>query len=324
MRKLIWKCFLGFTTLLAASQAALGQAPQGAPSRIEVHPIQSRTLNQFEFLNGDKGGRPALLAGELRLPQMQAPKYPALVLVHGSGGVNGGADMWVHNLNQAGIATFVLDTFSGRGIVSTVQDQTQLHSLAMMVDAYKALDMLAKHPRIDASKISVIGFSKGAVASIFSASTRFQKMYGSDAKFVSHIGLYTPCNSRFLGDTTLTGAPMRFFHGTADDYVSVRPCRVFVEEIKQKGVDVSLSEFPDTQHGYDNPLSPSLVTVALAQSTRNCRFVEESAGVIVNAESKNPFSYVDPCVAIGAHTGHNPDSTRKTVEAVIAFLKSLK
>ena len=324
MRKSSWQFILGIAFLMTSAFAAWGQAPQGAPSRIEVHPVASRTLNESEFLNGDPGGKPVLLAGELRFPQVQAAKYPALVLVHGSGGVNGGADMWVHQLNQAGMATFVLDAFSGRGIVSTVQDQTQLHSLAMMVDAYKALDMLARHPRIDASRISVIGFSKGAVASIFSASTRFQKMYGTDAKFASHIGLYTPCNSRYLGDTTLTGAPMRFFHGTTDDYVSVGPCRAFVEEIKQKGVDVTLTEFADTQHGYDNPLSPPLVSVAAAQSTRNCRFVEASTANIVNADTRKPFSYADPCVAIGAHIGHNPDSTRKTVDAVIAFLKSLR
>ena len=324
MHKFTQKIIYSLALLLGLSQAAFSQSLQGAPSRIEMHAVQSRTLSGPEFLNGDKGDKPVILAGELRLPQAQAAKFPAIVLVHGSGGVNGGADMWIHRLNQAGIATFVLDTFSGRGIVSTVQDQTQLHSLAMMVDTYKALDLLAKHPRIDASKISVIGFSKGAVASIFSASTRFQKMYGTDAKFASHIGLYTPCNMRFMGDTTLTGAPMRFFHGTSDDYVSVVPCRSFVEEIKQKGVDVALTEYADTQHGYDNPLIPELVAVPTAQSTRNCRFVEQSTGDIVNADTKISFSYADPCLAIGAHGGHNPDSTKKTLDAVIAFLQSLK
>lgn len=310
--------------LMALTATAQSLAPQGAPSRVEVHAVQSRTLGEVEFLNGSAGGKEVTLAGELRIPQGQSAKFPALILIHGSGGVNGGADMWVHRLNDAGIATFVLDAFSGRGIVSTVQDQTQLHSLSMMVDAYTALALLARHPRIDPARISVIGFSKGAVASIFSSGTRFQQAYGRNLRFASHIGLYTPCNTRLMGDTTLTGAPMRFFHGTTDDYVSVVPCRAFVEEIRQKGVDATLTEFPDTQHSYDNPLGQKLVTVATAQSTRNCRFVEESIGHIVNAESRRDFSYSDPCVAIGAHTGHNPDSTQKTVDAVVSFLKSLK
>ena len=324
MRKLLARSVACLFTFFALYQAALSQVPPGTPARIEVHPLQSRTLNESEFLNGDKGGKSVLLAGELRLPQGQDSKFPAVVLVHGSGGVSGTVDLWVHSFNENGIATFVLDTFSGRGITSTVQDQTQLHSLAMMVDAYKALDLLAKHPRIDSSKISIIGFSKGAVASIFSSSTRFQAMYGGNAKFASHVGLYTPCNTRFLGDTTVTGAPMRFFHGTTDDYVSVVPCRAFVQELKKRNVDVALTEFPDTEHGYDNALSPKRVTVPTAQSTRNCKFVEESTGNVVNSKSHKPFSYADPCVAIGAHIGHNPDSTKKTVLAVMEFLKGLK
>ena len=324
MHKLTQNLIYSLALMLGPSQAAFSQSLQGAPSRIEIHAVQSQTLSGPEFLNGDKGGKPVILAGELRLPQARAAKFPAIVLVHGSGGVNGSADMWIHRLNQAGIATFVLDTFSGRGIVSTVQDQTQLNSLAMMVDTYKALDLLAKHPRIDASKISVIGFSKGAVASIFSASTRFQKMYGTDAKFASHIGLYTPCNIRFMGDTTLTGAPMRFFHGTTDDYVNVVPCRAFVEDIKKMGVDVMLTEFADTPHGYDDPLIPALVALPKAQSVRNCLLVEQSTGNIVNVDTKRSFSISDPCVAVGVHVGHNPDATKKTLDAVIAFLQSLK
>jgi dienelactone hydrolase len=293
------------------------------PSRIEIHPIQSTTLTGDEFLRGGQAGKPVTLAGELRLPVGTTAKYPVVVLVHGSGGVSGSMDMWLHQLNQAGIATFVIDTFSGRGIVSTVQDQTQLHSLAMMVDAYRALDMLAKHPRIDAKKISVMGFSKGAVASVFSASTRFKAMYGSRAQFAAHIGLYTPCNTRYLGDTQLTGAPMRFFHGTTDDYVNVAPCRSYVQTLKQQGVDVSLTEFPDTEHGYDSPLAPKRLAVPSAQSTRNCYFTEKSPAELVNEKTGAAFSYTDACVALGAHVGHNPESTAQTVKAVVEFLKSL-
>ena len=310
--------------LLTLPMWAGAQSGPNLPSRIELHAMQSTTLTGEEFLRGGQPGKTVTLAGELRLPVGTSAKYPVVVLVHGSGGVNGGMDMWLHQLNQAGIATFVLDTFSGRGIVSTVQDQTQLHSLAMMVDAYRALDLLAKHPRIDAKKISVMGFSKGAVASIFSASTRFKTLYGSSAQFAAHLGLYTPCNTRYLGDTQLTGAPMRLFHGTTDDYVNVAPCRTYVQTLKQQGVDVSLTEFSDTEHGYDSPLAPKRLPVPTAQSTRNCYFTEKSVGELVNEKTGAAFSYNDACVAVGAHVGHNPDSTAQTVKAVIEFLKALK
>jgi dienelactone hydrolase len=319
--KALWIATLG--ALCSLGTPAQTAANPSLPARIEVHALPTQTLTGEEFLKGTTPGKSHLLAAELRIPQGQKSKFPAVVLIHGSGGVSGSMDLWIHALNQAGMATLVVDTFSGRGITSTVQDQTLLHSLAMMVDAYRGLDLLAKHPRIDATKISIMGFSKGAVASVFSASTRFKALYGSSAKFASHIGLYTPCNTRFLGDTDLTGSPMRFFHGTTDDYVNVVPCRAYVAELKSKGVDIALTEFANTQHGYDSPLAPEKLAVTTAQSTRNCLFIEKSQGELFNAQSGAPLSYNDACVALGAHVGHNPDATAKTVKSVVEFLQSL-
>lgn len=313
----LWICFIGLLGFVGALHAQTS-----LPGRIEYHSVLSNTVSGEEFLLGDKG-KDVLLSGELRLPQGSAVKFPAVVLIHGSGGINSAMDVWVHQLNQAGVATFVLDTFTGRGITSTIADQTQLHSLSMMVDAYRTLDLLAKHPRIDSSKIAVMGFSKGALASVFSASTRFKAAYGSGQTFAAHIGLYAPCNSRYIGDTDLTGKPMRLFHGTTDDYVNVQPCRDYVKALQQKGVDVALTEFPDTEHAFDSPLLPQRLAFPTAQSTRNCQFVENPKGVMLNEKTKKEFNYQDPCVAIGAHVGHNPDATSKTMKAVLEFLKTL-
>ena len=302
-----------------ATQAQI--IPAGMPGRIELHGLASNTLTTEEFLLGNATGKPVMLAGELRLPAGTTAKVPAVILIHGSGGIGGAMDLWVHNLNQAGIATFVVDTFSGRGIVSTVQDQTQLGSVSMMVDAYKALELISTHPKIDAKHIYIMGFSKGAVASIFSATTRFKKMYGGQAQFAGHIGLYTPCNTRFIGDTEVTGAPMRLFHGVTDDYVNVIPCRGFVDELKKKGVDISLTEFPNSDHSYDGPLTPNRLEIPKAQSTRNCIFVEDKPGNLINSESKAVFTYTDPCISTGAHVGYNAESTKETIKAVISFIK---
>jgi dipeptidyl aminopeptidase/acylaminoacyl peptidase len=39
----------------------------------------------------------------------------------------------------------------------------------MMNDAFAALAVLAKHPRIDPDKIAVMGFSRGAVPSLYAS-----------------------------------------------------------------------------------------------------------------------------------------------------------
>lgn len=56
-----------------------------------------------------------------------------------------------------GVATLVYDSFTGRGIVSSINDQDQLGMLAMIADPYRALELLARHPPIDPERIALIG-----------------------------------------------------------------------------------------------------------------------------------------------------------------------
>src|SRR5215831_21308875 len=127
--------------------------------RIELHPIPTMTLTNQQFLTGAKDGTPVVIAGELRLPRLGTKRLPAVVLVHGSDGVGANVDRWSQELLGLGIATFMLDGFTGRGITTTVTNQAQLGQLTMINDAYRALELLAKHPRIDPARIGLMGFS---------------------------------------------------------------------------------------------------------------------------------------------------------------------
>ena len=53
------------------------------------------------------------------------------------------------------------------------------------------------------------------------------------------------------------------------------------------------------------------------------RLDEKNKGELFNAQSGAPFSYSDPCVQIGAHIGHKPESTEQTVKSVVSFLQTL-
>jgi len=113
-----------------------------------------------------------------------------VVLVHGSAGAGAGEVQWSQELNQIGVATFLMDCFTGRGIVQTITDQSQLGHLAMIVDAYRALELLSKHAQIDASRIAVMGFSKGGFVALYSSMRRFQRVYGpASSEFAAYIPL---------------------------------------------------------------------------------------------------------------------------------------
>jgi dienelactone hydrolase len=310
-------------TCSAATMLATA-APVGAQGigRLEVHPIPSVTVTNQQFLTGNLYGKPVTLAGELRLPRATTEKFPLVVLVHGSGGLGAATDRWAQELNNFGVAAFLLDSFTGRGIVTTSADQSQLDSIAMMHDAFGALARLAAHPRIDASRIAVMGFSKGAVAAVYSSNQRFRKLYGpAGAEFAAHIGLYTPCNIAFRDDALVTGKPIRMHHGIADDYVSIEPCRSYVQRMKQTGADVVLNEYADAHHAYDVFTLPPLQKNATSQTTRNCLLQEGDKGQILNAKTGQPYSLAtDSCVELGPHVGYNAAAHQATVKAVKDFL----
>jgi dienelactone hydrolase len=292
--------------------------------RIEIVAVPSVTLEGEQFLTGEHNGKPVTLAGELRLPASGAAKLPVVVLVQGSGGIGPSTDRWAWEINGIGVAAFILDSFTGRGITSTVADQTQLNSLAMTVDAYRALALLAEHPRVDKERIAVMGFSKGAVAALYSSLQRFHEMHGPPGlAFAAHIGFYTPCNVAYRDDTHTTGKPIRLFHGSADDYVAIGPCRAYAERLRQAGVDITLTEYEGAQHAFDNFTLPPLREVASGQTTRNCRLVEGENGVILNAKTGRLYDIrADRCVERGPHVGYDQAAHEASVAAVTGFLKT--
>jgi dienelactone hydrolase len=244
--------------------------------------------------------------------------------VHGSGGVGFNSGMWVGELNKAGFATFVADSFTGRGITNTITDQSQLSSYTMMNDAFAALAVLAKHPRIDPNKIAVMGFSKGAVSSLYASMNRFQSAYAPEgASFAAYIGFYTPCNTALIDDEKISAKPIRLYHGIADDWVPVGPCRDYVARLKKAGANIDLVEYPGAYHAFDNQTIPGTMQLPQAQTARKCRFEEKQQGVIINSDTGQPASFNDPCIERGVTLAYNAEATAAARKDVVEFLSKL-
>ena len=290
-------------------------------SRIEVHPIRTMTQTDEQFLTGSKDGEPTVLAGELRIPRPGTDRLPAVLLVHGAGGIGGNIDRWAQVLNAIGVAAFVLDGFTGRGIASVSQDPTQLGRTPMIADSYRALEILAKHPRIDPTRIAVMGFSRGGQAALYSSLKRFQKMHGPQGlEFAAYVIFYAPCNLRFIDDDQVADKPIRLFHGTADDFVYVAPCRAYVERLRAAGKDVQLTEYPGAQHVFDGPHIKAPIFQPQGITTRHCVTEEKPIGRIINSQTQQTFSYDDPCVERGATIAYDAEAYSQVLVAVKGFL----
>jgi dienelactone hydrolase len=310
--------------LAAASAFGEDASLRQFASRVELYSIPTLTLSDSDFLKGDAAaGRPATVNGELRIAQ-GGGRRPVVLMMHGSGGIGANIELWVRDLNAMGISTFVIDGFTGRGLTSVSTDQALLGRLNLIVDAYRGLDILAKHPRVDPSRVVMMGFSRGGQAALFASVKRFNDLWNrSGIEFAAHVPFYPDCVTTYQRDTLLTAHPVRIFQGTPDDYNPVAPCKAYVERLKAAGNDVQLTEYPNAQHAFDNPLGAATPTPSRnAQTVRHCRIREEAPGELVNEATRQRFQYTDACVERDPHTGHDPDATEAARKAVADFLKT--
>src|ERR1700688_3585475 len=311
--------------LLAVIETNAQSMPKEVAARVELYAIPSLTISDQQFLTGDGNGKQVTVAGEFRIAQGSG-KLPVVLMMHGSSGVGASIEPWVRQFNGMGISTFVNDGFSGRGLTAVGPNQALLGRLNLIVDIYRSLDILARHPRVDPERIVLMGFSRGGQAALYASLDRFNGLWNkSGAQFAVYIPFYPDCSTTYATDTEVAARPIRIFHGTPDDYNPVASCKAYVARLQEAKRDVVLTEYPDSQHAFDAGLLGinNLTVSTNAQTARRCHIREGEGGVLMNADTEAPFRYQDACIELNPHVGGNPTTAEQARKAVSEFLQGL-
>ena len=201
---------------------------------------------------------PLTVAGQLRVPQGLPGPLPAVVIVHGSFGVDGRGAAMAGTLNAAGIATLEIDLWSPRRLAGALARPS--HTAETLPDAFGALRYLAGRPEIDGGRVGITGFSWGGGVSMLTATRRYvREIVGDGAeRFAAHAPFYPVCwayNHRpgyeFSG---LTGAPVLLQAGAEDTYDRPSGCPDLVAALSEEDRrHVRVIVYDGATHAFDRP-----------------------------------------------------------------------
>ncbi|MDP4006368.1 dienelactone hydrolase family protein [Methylobacterium sp. NEAU K] len=295
----------------------------GYAARVELHPLPSLTLTDEQFLKGaENEGKLVTIAGSLRIPRGGTDRLPVVILMHGSGGIGSYVEFWQRELNALGVSTFAIDGFTGRGLSNVNANQSLLARTNLIVDIYRSLGVLAKHPRVDPQRVAIMGFSRGGQAALYASVKRFDHLWNKSSIFPAlYLPFYPDCAITFKADTDVADRPIRIFGGSSDDYNPPASCAAYVERLKAAGRNVEITVYPNAQHVFDIPFGPETpVTVEGGQTVRNCKISEDANGGLINSSNGAHFTYADPCVERGPHYAPNAAARNFALQAVREIL----
>jgi len=250
-----------------------------------------------DFLNGKVPEKARTVWGTLNFPANAPDKnVPVVVVLHGSGGIHGSEAQWLSIFNSMGLATFMVDSNWPRRkckkiFKKAIPNCSDVHKgITRIVDARRALELLSKHPRIDPARIGCLGSSLGGIGCLYQSVKRFQKMWGAPGlEFAASVPMYPVCNFKYEEDDVMSDEPIRIHIGDLDQYGSAESCIKYVERLRLKGKDITVTVYPGVHHSFVTKISgPKGTMTTMKQKGRyfaQCNFEENTDSSVLNEEN---------------------------------------
>jgi dipeptidyl aminopeptidase/acylaminoacyl peptidase len=166
-------------------------------------------------------------------------RHPAVLLVHGSGGPLRGLDPYAAQASQLGVNVFVVHYFEGTGHSWVSPAQIRQHFLDWLETLRGALGYVAAHPRVDASRIGLLGFSLGAYLSLALASQ--EKRIAGVVELFGGMPEYEHFEPASL-------PPVLILHGSDDPVVPVSEAEKLERLLKQHNIPHDMKVYKGQGH----------------------------------------------------------------------------
>jgi dienelactone hydrolase len=301
--------------LTVGCSSALSSVTEGRTGRIEVPSLTIASNGVEEAVT---------VAGNLSIPDDTGGRVPAVIVLHSCSGITPNLAEWADTVNRMGFAAFLLDSFTARGVTEICTGGaggTAVTISSRLTDAYRALALLAGHPRIDSRRIAALGFSHGGWVTLWASQAPIERRFlRANVEFAAFAAFYpAACNVRLLNETAMTPGRVRIFHGTADDWTPIAACREWVTRRQAAGRDVSLVAYDRAMHAFDVPyFSPPQHWNGIFNAGK-CTITQQPDGTFATDDGR-PLTAASPCVTRGATLGYDARAHRQSIVDVKAFL----
>jgi len=237
---------------------------------------QAQTPERVSFPSAD--GKTTLIGYVFAARSKAAARVPAVVLLHGRGGPYSSLAKGVYDATtlsqrhqtwgrlwaEHGYVAVLVDSFGVRGYPAgfprfsyDARPDAVNEVSVRPLDTYGALAWLRLRADVAADRIGLQGWSNGGSTALATMAVDAPGIASPTpaSGFRAALVFYPACGlrGRFEQSGYRPYAPVRVFHGSADEEVSPRRCASLVEKSRALGGDIDLQLYPGATHDFDDP-----------------------------------------------------------------------
>jgi dienelactone hydrolase len=258
---------------------------QGHAREEEQLTFQSASYADFRQLQlREPAAATVTVSATLSFPENTKDRYPVVVVVHTIAGyLDANEGLYAAELRKAGFATLTYDSFAARGSTGLALSRSGPGLWPSGVaDAYAALRLLAGHPRIDAGRVAIVGFSYGGeVAHLAAFEGLRAALNPGEARFAAHVAYYPAGVFGAIAEpSAYTGSPVLMLLGEKDDNLPVAKIESYLAYAKVAGSPAPIVRvtYPDAYHAWTVPSLTSLRFYPEYGSTKKCPLILLGSG----------------------------------------------
>ena len=184
------------------------------------------------------------LAALMSTMSRDAPPYPAVVVLHGCGGISSHSIAIADRLGGWGYVALTIDTLGSRGMDTGCYSGTFVDQA---FDAYAALRYLSTLKVVDSARVALLGQSMGGSATLYAIDHDLAAQY-FDQRFRAAIAYYPGC---VVVPAPAMTAPVLILIGEADQWNKADGCKTLRYPAQPDSASIDLIVYPGVHHAFD-------------------------------------------------------------------------